>query len=307
MHENTYRQNGGMGFAIDTPAIEVEFKEKKHLEVDDQREKGFTSLEQKRIIEILNVLSEKKSFVKGYKATIKGNVPTHMGFGSSTAVRLALIEGLYIINKSDYTKEEIVQASERGGVSGIGIETYFKGGFVFDIGRADKSRFSPSSTMEKEKKSLPLVCKSIKMPSWKIGVCIPNIASKTESEEKAFFNQTCPIEESESYEVLYHGVYGLLASAIEEDKETFQEAIKQIQKCRWKSAERSLYGDALLKEEDILYDCGAKAVGMSSLGASLYFFAEDVDLVIENAKLKLPNSQFFIADVNNTGRAIDYD
>ena len=307
MHKNSYRQNGGMGFAIDAPAVEIEFKEEEHLEINDQRKKGFTSLEKKRIIEILNALSGEKSFLKKYKAIIKGDVPTHMGFGSSTAARLALIEGLYVINKSDYTKEEIVQVSERGGVSGIGIETYFKGGFVFDIGRTDKSQFSPSSAMEKEKKELPLVCKSIKMPSWKIGVCIPDIASKTESEEKAFFIQTCPIEKNESYEVLYHGVYGLLASAIEEDKETFQKAIKQIQKCKWKSAERTLYGDALLKEEDILYDCGAKAVGMSSLGASLYFFADDVDLVIENAKLKLPNSQFFIADVNNTGRTIDYD
>ena len=307
MHENSYRQNGGIGFAIDTPSLEIEFKENKLLEIYDQREKGFTSLEQKRITEILNTLGKKKSFTKRFTATIKGDVPTHMGFGSTTAVRLALVEGLYIINKCDYTKEEIVYASERGGVSGIGIETYFNGGFVLDIGRADKSRFAPSSTMEKENKSLPLICKSIKMPNWKIGICIPDIISKTEAEEKEFFNKTCPIGEKESHKVLYHGVYGLLASVEEDDKETFQEAIKQIQKCEWKNAERLLYGDTLLQKENILYTCGAKAVGMSSLGASLYFLAEDIELVINKAKSILPNSQFFIADINNTGRMIDYD
>jgi len=63
----------------------------------------------------------------------------------------------------------------------------------------------------------------------------------------------------------------------------------------------------LLKEESILYECGAKVVGMSSLGASLYFVADNVNEVIANAKKKLVKSKFFVANVNNTGRTIHYD
>ena len=307
MHNNGYRQNGGIGFSIDSPSLEIIFKDTKTLSLNDTRDRGFSNDEKKRILNILKDVSKRMSFDSGFEAIIKGDVPTHMGFGSSTAVRLALIEGLYLINKYTYTKEDIVKVSERGGVSGIGIETYFHGGLVFDMGRASHSDFAPSSAMEKENKTLPLVGKSVDMPLWDIGICIPNIKSKTEKEEKEFFKQTCPIDESESYKVLYHATYGVLASVIENDMKTFSKAIKEIQKCQWKKAERSLYGDALLKEESILYECGAKAVGMSSLGASLYFVADNVNEVIANAKKKLVKSKFFVANVNNTGRTIHYD
>jgi beta-ribofuranosylaminobenzene 5'-phosphate synthase len=307
MHNNGYRQNGGIGFAIDTPTLEIHFKQADMLSIEDTRSRGFNDNEKKRILDILKDESHKMSFDFGFEATIKGDVPTHMGFGSSTAVRLALIEGLYLINKKEYIQEDIVKISERGGVSGIGIETYFRGGLVFDMGRASKSDFVPSSAMEEKEKTLPLVCKRVDMPKWQIGICIPHVEPKTEEEEKVFFTKICPIKKEESYKTLYHVTYGVLASVVEEDKHTFEEAIKQIQHCHWKSAERSLYGDVLLKEEKILYECGAKAVGMSSLGASLYFIADDVNDVMQKAKIKLEKSKFFVANTNNIGRSINYD
>jgi len=307
MHEDGYRQNGGIGFSINIPSLEVDFQNIRTISIEDNRNSGFTQKEKQRIITILEDEVKKKNFTTGYIATIKGNVPTHMGFGSSTSLRLALIEGLYLINKHEYTKEDIVRVSERGGVSGIGIETYFHGGLIFDMGRTSVSDFVPSSSMEKKEKKLPLLAKRVNMPLWNIGICIPNIKPKTESEEKAFFTKTCPIEESESYKALYHATYGVLASVMEEDIDTFEKAIVKIQKCQWKKSERALYGDTLLKEESILYECGAKAVGMSSLGASLYFVADDVHEVIEYAKKKLIKSKFFITNVNNVGRTISYD
>lgn len=307
LHDNGYRQNGGIGFAIDTPSLEISFKNTTSIEINDERTYGFNTEEKTRIVDILNKEKKRHDFSNGYTVTIIGDVPTHMGFGSSTAVRLALIEGLYLVNKFSYTEEDIVKASERGGVSGIGIETYFEGGMVFDMGSACKSDFVPSSSMEKEPKILPLVCKYISIPSWKIGICIPDIEPKTESEEKAFFNETCPIKESESYKVLYHVTYGVLASVMENDRNTFAKAIKEIQKCQWKKAERSLYGNELIDVENVLYECGAEAVGMSSLGPTLFFVAKDIEKVVSKSKVLLPKSQLFVADVNNNGRSISYD
>ena len=307
MHSNSYRQNGGVGFAIDSPSLEIDFYKSDTIVIEDKRENGFSLDEQGRIIKVLEKIQATKGFNKGILATIRGNAPTHMGFGSGTAVRLALIEGLYLINKKPYTSDEIILASERGGVSGIGIEIYFHGGLILDIGRSDKSEFAPSSEMEQKRKKLPLTLRRVDMPLWKIGVCIPDIKAKTEQEEKEFFAKTCPIDETESYKALYYATYGILGSAIENDKEIFSKAIQEIQTCQWKSAERQLYGNELEKVEEILYKCGADAVGMSSLGPSLFFIADDVSKVGEAAKKELISSKIFIANVNNTGREILHD
>jgi beta-ribofuranosylaminobenzene 5'-phosphate synthase len=304
MHDGGYRQNGGVGFAIDAPNLAVAMVPNDVLVIEDSREDAFQRDELQRAKEILLAIINNKGFQKVYKASIQGDVPTHMGFGSSTAVRLALVEGLYLINDEPYTKEEIITASQRGGVSGIGVQTYFEGGMVLDIGRSSQSAFVPSSAMETTEKKLPLVCKQIKMPKWHIGICVPNISPKSEDEEKSFFQEVCPIGPTESYETLYHVVYGVVAATLEDDFQDFAKAIKAIQSCHWKNAERDLYGKALLKIEDELYACGAEAVGMSSLGASLYFVGENIEAVIESAKDRLPECKLWPSSPNNQGREI---
>jgi len=307
MHDDNYRQNGGVGFAINTPGLEVTFSINNSLELTDTRDDGFTSDELQRTKDLLLNIAKEKRFISTYKAIIQGSVPTHMGFGSGTAMRLALIEGLYLINDEPYTHDDIIAISQRGGVSGIGVRTYFEGGLVFDIGRSTHSDFLPSSAMEGIKKTPPLVCKHTPMPQWQIGICVPNISPKSENEEKSFFQETCPIEPEQSYEMLYHVVYGVVASVMENDVTTFAESIKAIQSRRWKEAERGLYGQKLLDIEKQLYDSGAKAVGMSSLGASLYFIGDDINNIIERAKTKLPKCQLWGTQPNNSGREIIYD
>jgi beta-ribofuranosylaminobenzene 5'-phosphate synthase len=102
-------------------------------------------------------------------------------------------------------------------------------------------------------------------------------------------------------------IYGVLASVMEGDRAVFEEGVKNIQHSRWKNAERSLYGNELLKVERHIYEAGATAVGMSSLGPSLYFLGNEIDTIVKLAKQKMPQSKFFVADVNNTGRSIHYD
>lgn len=72
-------------------------------------------------------------------------------------------------------------------------------------------------------------------------------------------------------------------------------------------AGRTLYGDALIGVERVLYECGAEAVGMSSLGPSLFFVAGDMKQMVEKAKSLLPKCQFYITKTNNEGRIIHYD
>ncbi|AFV97821.1 MULTISPECIES: beta-ribofuranosylaminobenzene 5'-phosphate synthase family protein [unclassified Sulfuricurvum] len=308
LHSNGYRQNGGFGFAIEEPSLNIRGENFQSFEIIDHRVRGFSMDEKQRLLNVLEQTADQKNFVQKCIIEISGDVASHMGFGTGTAIRLASLELLYLINGSEYTEQEIINASGRGGTSGIGIHTYFNGGYVFDIGRGDQGEnFLPSCATEKHPSS-PLALLHEPMPDWEIGLCIPKyIMSKNEVEEKAFFSQTCPIEPSESYETLYHVVYGVLGGIKEDNRATFSEAIKNIQACRWKSAERHLYGDSIKQMEQVLYKAGATAIGMSSLGASLFFIAEDMQNVIKNAKKLLPECDLSVTRPNNIGRIIIHD
>ena len=249
------------------------------MEIIDNRAFGFDGDETARLLDILQKEILQKKFTNSCKIEIIGDTQSHMGFGSGTAIRLAAIEGLYLMNDYTYTSDELIAASGRGGTSGVGVHTYFHGGYSFDVGRKS-GVLAPSCSVE-SKYTKPLHIAGGKMPDWKIGICIPNsIRPNSEAEEKEFFDSTCPIEPYESYEATYHAVFGLLAGAKDRCLDSFCEAVQNIQQCKWKSAERSLYGDRLFEIEKAPYDCGASAVGMSNPDKKL-FIIEDTSVDID--------------------------
>lgn len=304
MHDAGYRRNGGFGFAISEPSVTVKFQKADGFELIDNRSMCFTTQEIVRVSDVIQKEIEQKNFKQSCKIDIHGDVPSHMGFGSGTAIRLASIEGLYLLNDYAYTSDELIVASGRGGTSGVGVYTYFHGGYSFDVGRKS-GVFAPSCSFESEC-AKPLHVAGGEMPDWKIGICIPNsICPKSEAEEKEFFASTCPIEPHESYETTYHALFGVLAGVKDGCIDSFCEAVKNIQNCRWKRAERSLYGEKLMEIESALYAYGAKAVGMSSLGPSLFFAGADVDVVCERVKERL-DCTVFVSKLRNAGREIIY-
>jgi len=110
------------------------------------------------------------------------------------------------------------------------------------------------------------------MPDWKIGICIPlTISHKSQAEERAFFKRTCPLPAEAVYETLYHSLFGLYAAILDADRTTFCRALRAVQACAWKKAERLEYGSALLQIEQALYTNGAEAVACPAW-APVYFF-----------------------------------
>ena len=142
---------------------------------------------------------------------------------------------------------------------------------------------------------------------WDIGIFIPSFVPKTEYEEMVFFNKNCPINQEAVEPILYEAVYGVTSALIEEDFEVFCKSIDAIQRTKWKSLERNLYGEKLLEAEAIIKEAGAKCVGMSSLGPMLYFFGENVDDIVERVKIFLPQCVCFKTIFNNSSRLIEDD
>lgn len=310
MNRDGYRINGGIGFSITSPMLEMSFKEADYVEVEDKRCRGFTKDELNKLTDHLLRVKNREKLDSGFVCTIhEGGIESHVGFGSNSMIYLSCVEALLILNHRKYMESDVIALSGRGGTSGIGINTYFKGGFVFDTGIANTGQrvLAPSSVFMDEEGHQPLLMKSLRLPPWNMGICIPAVARKTEDEERQFFQTNCPIEKSAVEDVLYEAVYGITSSLLENDFEFFCQSVDAIQSTKWKSLERNLYGENLLNAEAIIKNAGAKCVGMSSLGPLLYFYGEDIDGIVDRVNTDLTRGQCYKTSFNNFGRILEYD
>ena len=304
MHGDGYRGNGGIGFALEEPKGILTFSVSEHFEFNDRRK---FPLSKSEIDQLEITLQETKISLKlktNVSVTLEGEMFTHYGMGSGTGITLACLEGLLTINNKISNKHDLISYSKRGGTSGIGIHTYFDGGFVFDLGARNRATdLLPSSRVQNPE--LPLLLDAIDMPDWKIGLCLgQNLRTKTQEEEVEFFKRTCPIRTQESHKVLYHILFGTYASLREANIETFANSIKEIQTCEWKKKERAEHGEPLLKLERKLYQLGAICVGMSSLGPLLFFLSHDGNLKNIAEGMKEQDCDFIFTSCSNSGRQL---
>ena len=310
MNNDGYRLNGGIGFSIASPMLDMSFEQSDSIQVIDKREHGFTQDELDRLKKHLGNIMIREKLVTALRCTIhKGIIQSHVGFGSNSMIYLSCIEALLVLNHHEYNDNDVIALSGRGGTSGIGINTYFKGGFVFDTGVSNHCQRSlaPSSVFMAKVVHKPLLLKSIVLPEWELGICIPPIEHKTEKEETDFFQESCPINKDDVDRILYEAVYGITSSLMESDFDVFCKSIDAIQQTKWKSLERNLYGKELMTAESIIRDAGANCVGMSSLGPMLYFFGNDIDGIVGKVKREMASCVCLKTSFNNSARILEND
>lgn len=310
MNSDGYRLNGGIGFSIASPTLDMNFEPSDSIQVIDKREHGFTQDELDKLKYHLNGILIREKFGTAFRCIIhEGDIQSHVGFGSNSMIYMSCVEALLVLNHIDYNEKDVIAFSGRGGTSGIGINTYFKGGFIFDTGitNCGQRGFAPSSTFVSGSGQKPLLLTALKLPLWDLGICIPPITPKTEDEEKDFFQKNCPIKKKEVESILYEAVYGITSALMEDDFDVFCKSIDTIQQTKWKSLERNLYGKELIAAESIIRNAGAKCVGMSSLGPLLYFFGNDIDAIVDHAKKDMPSCVCFKTSFNNSSRVVEYD
>lgn len=266
MHAGGPRRNGGLGFATNGPSITVAVSPSADLEITDGRAKPSAAIELKALKDHLRTTLQQLKLDGGAKIEIDGDMRTHQGLGSGTAIRLACIEGLALLSGRMISRAEIVALSHRGGTSGIGVNTYFDGGFVLDSGvQNQENEFVPSSYAQGPKKPLSLV--QLSMPDWPMLLCIPNkCRPKTQEEELEFFRRTAPLSASSSYEAAYYATFGLASAILETDYDAFCAALNKMQNVEWKRAEREEHGVELRVVDEALRRSGADCVALSSLG-----------------------------------------
>lgn len=148
MHQGGARRNGGIGFAIEAPGVSLRFAPSDRFFCDDRRVRPLNEAETRQLGEVIEAARRAFRLPTSVSVFIEGAMPTHCGFGSGTGIRLACLEGIFAINGRELEQPEIIRLSGRGGTSGIGINTYFHGGLVLDLGVAAEpdAQFLPSSS-----------------------------------------------------------------------------------------------------------------------------------------------------------------
>ena len=305
MHQGGARRNGGIGFAIEAPGVSLRFAPSERFLCDDRRARPLNDTESRQLGEVMEAAQRAYSLPTCVSVFIEGAMPTHCGFGSGTGIRLACLEGLFAINGRELEQPEIISLSGRGGTSGIGINTYFHGGLVLDlgVGAGSDAQFLPSSSAVVHR--MPLTLGRIDFPDWTIGLCIPRACRpKTQAEELDFFRRSTPLPQAASFEAAYHAVFGLYAAVAEADYGAFCQAVDVMQTTRWKQLERLEYGDDLERADRFLRSKGADCVGMSSLGPLLFFLASDHDLRRIQETADANGCDVMIVKPSNRGRTM---
>lgn len=273
MHAGAPRINGGIGFGIEAPVARLKLCSAAETEICDHRPIPMGADELAQLADAAEQFSRQHGLSQGVRIEITGAMRTHVGMGSATALRLGTIEGLAALHGLPLSRDGLIAASGRGGTSGIGINSYFDGGLICDLGRVSNGEpHAPSSVAPSAIQ--PLALPVVPLPRWPMVLCIPRtIVPKSQAEEVAFFSRTAPLTAQASFNACYIALFGLYAAARERNYLAFCAAIDAMQETDWKAAERAEYGRALAEIAAKLQAQGADCVGMSSLGPMLFCFA----------------------------------
>jgi beta-ribofuranosylaminobenzene 5'-phosphate synthase len=304
MHEGAPRVNGGVGFAVDGPRAQIDVTEAAQLSIHDNRPFPMVPAELAQLAKSFELFARTHQLRRCADIRISGGMLTHVGMGSATAIRLGATEALALLNGIPLARDALVAASGRGGTSGIGVNSYFDGGLICDLGRRNDGKpFAPSSQICGTQP--PLALPTVPMPVWPLLLCVPRaVAPKTQQEEIAFFERAVPLPASASFEASYIALFEIYAAAAERDYIAFCRGVERIQQTTWKRAERAEYGSALATLDAALLEAGADCVGMSSLGPMLFCFADPARIIAISDAARAIGCEVYRTTPANRGRQV---
>ena len=162
--------NGGLGFSVQEPVAHISLRTAAQFEICDRRPIPIGTEELLQLTNSVVRFAKAHRISQGARIEISGGMRTHVGMGSATAIRLGSIEGVARLNGLELARDELIRFSGRGGTSGIGINSYFEGGMICDLGRAaDGTYYAPSSAASGVRP--PLALPVVEMPPWPLLLC----------------------------------------------------------------------------------------------------------------------------------------
>jgi beta-ribofuranosylaminobenzene 5'-phosphate synthase len=274
----TPRRHGGAGVTISEPYFQICIRrsDRKGIDIDGARvlDEGAKQslLEASKRIEVI------LKYCK-VRVEVKNAIPPHMGFGSKTALLMAFITGIFKFEGTHISKSEIIGLSGRGGVSGVGINAFFKGGFLIDSGhsRHPSESFMPSSycqdfTPPKTSVNLPIPRR------WSFILIRPESRQFSGRSELKVFKRHCPISKNDVLETMAAIYHGVCPAFQYNDLDLLHLSLKNISKCGFKRHEIDAHTPSVRGLlETLQYDLGI-AAGLSSMGPTIFAIVDSSEL-----------------------------
>ena len=247
----------------------------------------------------INQILKKKNINKSYMLKIIKSPPKHIGLGSGTQLSLCFIHAINILLNLNLSKDECIRLSSRGKRSGVGIGTFYSGGFIVD--GCKKDNLYPKTLL------------NLKFPKqWHI--ILINDTSRRGSfgrKENEFFDNKKNKIEIINKELSFILMKGLFPSILYKDFSNFCDNLNRYQKMTsrfYKSKQNDTYlSDDIAKIIKFATASGFKGVGQSSWGPLSYIFieskaeAEDVIKAMESKFKVYNNLNYQIVGISNTG------
>jgi len=272
----TARRYGGSGFSIDGNCIEVSATLAQQLQIE-----GLELVDEAARREIERVITAFTAVCPdgpSFQVCIRRIPPQHVGFGAKTALLLAILTAVNSETGAGLEQIALQRLSGRGGTSGVGVNLYFSGGFVCDLGHPIQSEmpFLPSSA------SLPalippVACRFDIPEKWRFLLILPRGERLAGSQEKLFFQRSTPVPRSEVLEAIAATYHGVVPAIVTADIGLLSSALGTLHRVGFKRMELAAQSDAVRRIYDQLTTIRGLAVGLSSLGPLIYAAADTTD------------------------------
>jgi beta-ribofuranosylaminobenzene 5'-phosphate synthase len=261
------RTFGGIGFSIERPVTVFQFEQCSGVEIH-----GLEVLDAEGKADLGQVI-ERMTNDRGelhLRAVLKAAPPQHVGFGSKTALSLALIAGVNAFKSIGWPVEHMQKLSGRGAASGVGIHSFFTGGIIWDIGhRADaaKQLLPSGSTTET---GIPPLGVRIPFPdAWRVVLVLPAERPMTGQEEINFFVENAPVPKVEALSTMAALYHGVLPAILLRDYSALASALAEVHRFGFKARELGRWSPQLQMALAALSK-GEFAAGLSSVGPLIY-------------------------------------
>jgi beta-ribofuranosylaminobenzene 5'-phosphate synthase len=256
------RLYGSIGVALSNPSLVVEARTSDELKIvggDDER-----------IKKLVEKFSKAHKVGTGAEITVKGVIPEHVGLGSGTQLSLAIASCLSNLNKLNIGVRELARAMGRGIMSGIGVETFRKGGFIIDGGKRIN-----------EDDEIPIVIYRQNFPEdWTFILAVPSVKRGfSGKKEEMAFKKVIPSSPKTAGEICRLLQMKMLPSLIERDIETFGQALMEVDRkvgLYFKEVQDGIYKAKVTQElVECMLGSGSHGAGQSSWGPAVYGIIED--------------------------------
>ena len=274
------RIDGGIGICLEEPSIRLECEEnndKTEIIFDKSIDNinDFNEYSQKindACLKMNNYLGSDKT----YTFTLKEAYPIHHGLGLGTQLLLSTGRLIAQLNNKKLDVLQLARIVQRGGTSGIGVKSFESGGFIIDGGhkRDVKSKFLPSSA---SKVSPPPVLARYDFPKkWNIILAIPEVNKSVSGQKEIdIFDNYTPVDIGDVERISYLTLMKLMPAVLEEDMESFGDAVNKIQELGFKKIEKNLQKEVITQTINHMKHMDIPAVGMSSFGPTCFGITDE--------------------------------